>query len=58
MHWSAGLYDGKAINMRTCEEWRETTMKRRTWSIDAFKDGECVVSQMGAMRNGQREIDG
>lgn len=46
---SVDLFDGKAISVKTWEGWRERTMKGRTWSIDAYKDGECVFSQGGGI---------
>lgn len=38
------LYDRKAINVRTWDGWRERTMKKKSFSILAYIDGECVLS--------------
>ena len=54
---SVDLSEGKAINVRTLDGWRDRTMERRTWSIDAYNDGECLFSQMRGLRNGQRDLD-
>lgn len=39
---SVALYDGKVMNVRELEEWRDGTKKRGTWSVDVctVTDGE------------------